>query len=242
LRTKLLVLASDVCRDIKIDADLFVTEARQRSRLAKRMAVPTCTLVETVVRLLRVGNDKASRHAREGWPDTDKKTYRDAGRRLKKRHLRGPVRRVRNKLGAHLDPDAIGDGDLVLRTDDLLAAIGDSLVVLMLAMNLPSPFFAWIRSLGPSEDSTGLIVETMFSYPVTVRWITDHEGHVKDVGSMHVAADPRHDIQRHVLIGTAAYNSMVKAAGSSLPVICTTPTEESRDAEQHEMVLLVRRR
>jgi hypothetical protein len=74
--------------------------------------------------------------------------------------------------------------------DDVLAVVGDSLLLLLLGSNYPSHKFSWIRSVGSTPDGKFRIVETMFSYPVALRWVTDVDGRVVDVGRLLLAADP----------------------------------------------------
>ena len=72
----------------------------------------------------------------------------------------------------------------------------------------------------------------MFSYPLCVRWITDLDGHVKDVGPLMLAADPRHEVQTQIMETVSSYNTMVKAVKSGLPQIYTTPTDELRKVDR----------
>jgi hypothetical protein len=80
--------------------------------------------------------------------------------------------------------------------------------------------------------SAASIVETMFDYPVLVRWLTDADGHVRDVGMIQLAADPRHEFQKHVLAAMDSYNEMVTAVGSPQPRLWITPTESLIEAER----------
>ena len=149
-RTKLLTLGAEACRDVTFHAERVFSDAAQR-RAIRAVIVPTCNLMDTTIQLVAEFNDTESRKMREAWPENDQVTYREAARRLKKKHSTGPVRVARNKMLAHLDPDVYekpADVDL----DDILGALRDSLVVLLLAMNHKSHSFAWIRRVGTTAD------------------------------------------------------------------------------------------
>ncbi len=226
--TKLLVLGVEACRDVLFYLNQFL-EPKTRRRAMNRMAVPICSLIDIVVQLLAATNNEQDRHIRESsWPHSDCNTYLEVARRLKKRKNHSQLRRVRNKLAAHLDGDVFTESSLRLNPDDVLAPLGDCLVLLMLSINYPSEWFFWIRPVGILEDEKRLVVETMYSYPLCVRWIADLEGHVKDVDSMKIAADPRHELQVPIIEAVASYNSMVKAVNSDLPTIYTIQTQDLR--------------
>jgi hypothetical protein len=224
--TRQLVLGAEACRDVLFYLNQFL-ESKTRRRAMNRMAVPICSLIDVVVKLLADTNSEQSRHIREStWPRGDRDTYQILARRLKRMKDRGPVRRVRNKLAAHLDADVFVEKSPQLKPEDILSPLGDCVVLLMLSMNYSSEWFSWIRPVGILEDGKHLAVETMYSYPLCIRWITDMEGHVKDIGSMVIAADPRHELQKQFMETVASYNCMVKAVNSALPTIYTFPTDE----------------
>lgn len=230
-RTSLIVLGGEACRDLVFHAPTFA-ESETRRRAMKSLVVSVCNLMDVTSGLLTEFNDEASRSHRRAWPRADQDTYTSVGRRLRKQRLRGPVRRVRDKLGAHLDPTAFAEKNLRLRETDLLGAMGDALVLLMLSLNHPARSFAWIRWLAQSTDGQHTLVETMFDYPACVCWVTDREGHVKEVGPVRTAEDPRWQIQEHIRAATATYNEMVGLADVSLPLIRITWTEDLLRAEQ----------
>jgi len=232
--TKQLVLGMEACRDVLFYLNQFM-DSRTRKRAMNRMAVPICTLMDIVVRLLTITNNEKSRTVRESsWPSSDRDTYLTVARRLKKMKNYKSIRRVRNKLAAHLDADVFVERTLQLKPDDVLAPLGDCVVLLTLSINYPSEWFCWIRPVGILEDRKHLAVETMYSYPLCVRWITDLEGHVKDFDSMIFAADPRHELQEPIMETVASYNNMVKAVKSELPPIYTIPTKDLPKGGQGE--------
>jgi len=220
-RTRHLVLGVEACRDVLFYLTQFI-EPKTRRRAMNRMAVPICSLIDVVVKLLADTNSEHLHHLRESsWPQGDCDTYHTVARRLKKKQHRSPIRRVRNKVAAHLDTDAFVDRIPRLKPDDVLAPLGDCVVLLMLSTNYPSEWFCWIRPVGILEDGKHLAVETMYSYPFCVRWITDMEGHVKDIVSTVLAADPRHELREQIMKTVGGYNCMVKIVNSKLPTIWT---------------------
>jgi hypothetical protein len=235
LRTKQLVLGGEACRDVLFYLNQFL-DPNTRRRSMNRLAVPLCNLMDVVAKLLAELNDKESHQIRKSsWPLQDRDTYQELAKRIKKMRFRSPVRHVRNKLAAHLDPVAFVERTPRLNPDDVLRPLGDSVVLLMLSMNYPSHWFCWIRHIGVLEDGKHCAVETMFSYPLCVRWITDLDGHVKDVGPLVLAADPRHEVMAQIMEAISGYNSMVKAVNSGLPQIYTIPKDELRKAEQEAL-------
>lgn len=230
--TRQLVLGAEACRDVLFYLNQFLEPKTQR-RTMNRMAVPICSLIDVVVKLLSCTNTEQSRDIRESsWPCGDRDTYHTLARRLKKMKNHSSLRRVRNKLAAHLDTDVFVERTLRLKPDDVLAPLGDCVVLLMLSINYPSEWFCWIRPVGLLEDRKHFVVDTMYSYPLCVRWITDLEGHVKDIESMVLAADPRHELQEPIMETVAGYNSMIKAVNSGLPPIYIIPTDELRKGGQ----------
>jgi hypothetical protein len=120
--------------------------------------------------------------------------------------------------------------------DDVLAVIGDSLALLLLAANYPSHRFSWIRSLGSTPDGSLRVVETMFSYPVALRWLTDADGRVVDVGHLLLAVDPRHEIRAASLALASAYNKMTSLPGVEAPMMSITYYDQN--IEQCEQIRL----
>ncbi|HXK16831.1 MAG TPA: hypothetical protein VNG33_03420, partial [Polyangiaceae bacterium] len=180
-RTSLLALAGEACRDVEHHANaVLAAPVLERGRALRAMTVPACTLMDVTRQLLAALNGPEQRTMRSKWPQGDQLAYRDAVRRLKKL-VTGPVREARNKLGAHLDTAAYALR-VVVNLDDVLEVLRESLLLLLLALNHDSRSFSWIRPLGQSEDGTRCVVETMFSYPVAARWLTDADGRVLDVG------------------------------------------------------------
>jgi hypothetical protein len=228
-RTKQLVLGVEACRDVLFYLDQYL-EPKTRKRAMHRMTIPICSLIDVIKKLLAVTNDPQSRHIRESsWPSSDLETYTKLTRRLKKINGQTPIRRVRNQLSAHLDPDIFVKKAPSLKPDDILVPLGDCIVLLMLSINYPSEWFQWIRPIGILEDKKHLAVETMYSYPICVRWITDLEGHIKDVGSVVLAADPRHELQEQLIETVSSYNKMIEIGSDQLSPIYTIPTDELRN-------------
>lgn len=234
-RTKQLVLGVEACRDVLFYLNQYL-EPKTRKRAMNRMAVPICSLIDVVRKLLALTNDPQSRHIRESsWPSSDFETYKKLTRRIKKINGQTPIRRVRNQLAAHLDSEIFVKKTPSLKPDDILVPLGDCIVLLMLSINYPSEWFQWIRPIGILEDKKHLAVETMYSYPICVRWITDLEGHVKDVGSVILAADPRHEFQEQIIETVSSYNKMIETGSSTLSPIYTIPTDELRKSEKNDI-------
>ena len=229
--TKQLILGVEACRDILFYLNQFF-EPTTRKRAMNRMAVPICSLIDVTRKLLAVTNDQRSRHIRESsWLSSDYETYKTLTKRLKKINGNSPVRRVRNTLAAHLDSNVFVDKKPSLKPDDILVPLGDCIILLMLSINYPSEYFQWIRHVGIYEDEKCLVVETMYSYPICVRWITDFDGYVKDIGSIVLAADPRHELQEQINETVSNYNSMIKAVNSKLLPIYIILTDELRKTQ-----------
>jgi hypothetical protein len=223
-RTRYLALASEACRDlVHHSGSVLAAAAWDRGRSLRALTVPACSLMDVTSQLVSTLNESEQRAMRAEWPAHDQETYLKAGRRLKK-HLGGSVRTARNKVGAHLDSGAY-ESPVKLTLDDLLAGIGDCLLLLLLALNHKSHSFAWIRPLGSTLDGERRVVETMFSYPVALRWLTDSNGRVLDVGFLQLAADPRIEIQDIVLSAATTYNQLAQLEGSSAPQIWATSRE-----------------
>jgi hypothetical protein len=213
--SRLLLFGTEPCRDIVFHLDKFMN-AQDRRRAIKAMTIPICTLMDIVGDLLSLLNSQEARRERERWLPGDIATYRDLSRRLRKRHMRGPVREFRNKLGAHVDETVIQSRIPLPSSADILSAYGDSLVLLVLSTNYPSDFFGWIRP-GCGSPGPGLAsVQTMFSYPLCVEWHVDHNGCVHSVGPLTLAADPRHEIRKYIFEGIKAYNRMADESNCGL--------------------------
>ncbi|MBN3003459.1 hypothetical protein JW897_06885 [Chromobacterium alkanivorans] len=217
-RTGMLVLAAEACRDVLFYSERLI-DSKTRRRAMRGVTVPVCKLMDVTALLISRMNDKTSRDARAQWPNTDQKTYHEVAKHLKKKRLQGPVRWVRNKIAAHLDAEAFTAGTDYLKLDDILGAFGDCVILLTLSMNYPSSWFSWIRALGTSPDGQQHIVETMFEYPICVRWITDLDGHPIALSKVILAEDPRHGLQAQMSEALNAYNELVRVTGTQLPLI-----------------------
>lgn len=218
-----IVLGAEACKEIVFQAER-IREPHRRGRVLKDMCIPVCSLMDVLQSLMHGFNKPDWCLAREAWPKHDQDAYLIIGRRLRRTHMTGPVRKVRHALGAHLDLKA-AHGGLRIPTDDLLGALGDSLIVLMLMLHHPGAF-RWIRPIATVESESVRIVDTMDSYPLCLRWITDMHGRVKDVGNVRLADDPLHELEPHVVEATESYNMMVRELRSSLRTISFIPTSE----------------
>lgn len=231
-RARCFVLADQACRDLVDHGEQFIASPEQRSRVAKRMTIATCNLMDLVYKQLIPEDNKPDARAHRGtWPRVDQTTYREVAKRLRVQRIHGPVRQIRNKLTAHLDVEAVDNGGLRLKTEDLLGAIGDSLVLLAFGMRQPASAFAWIRGIARSTDGSQHAVETMFDYPICVRWITDAEGHVKHVEGVRFAEDPRHELTERILAAAEMHNRMADAIDSDILRIWWRDTEQVRAEE-----------
>lgn len=234
-RTGMLVLAAEACRDVTFFSERLI-DSKNRRRAMRAVTVPVCKLMDVTALLVSRMNDKISRDYRAQWPNADQKTYHDVAKRLKKSRLQGPVRWVRNKIGAHLDSEAFTVGTEYLKLDDILGAFGDCVVLLTLSMNYPSSWFSWIRALGTSPDGQLHIVETMFEYPLCVRWLTNLDGQPIALSKAMLAEDPRHELQGQMIETANAYNEWVRATGSQLPLIAINPSIGAADSAQNSSV------
>lgn len=234
--TKQLILSIEACRDVLFYLNQYL-EPKTRKRAMNRMAVPICSLIDVVRKLLALTNDPESRHVREfSWPSSDFETYKKLTKRLKKINGQAPIRRIRNQLAAHLDSEIFVKKTPSLKPDDILVPLGDCIVLLMLSINYPSEWFQWIRPIGILEDKQHLAVETMYSYPICVRWITNLEGHVKDVESVILATDPRHELQEQIIKTVSGYNKMIETGSCTLSPIYTIPTDELHKSEKNNLI------
>lgn len=225
--TKRLVLAWEACRDINALASSIAPGAAAR-RLLKQLTVPICSLMDQVDRLMTMLNTPDSRAERAQWPRADERLYLEHGRALRKHHKNGPVRVVRHKLGAHLDCDAIGTVQEKLRAKEVLPVLDVAAVLYHLILKHERAF-VWIR---PVHDPRGHAVETFFSYPVCVRWLTDDDGRVLDVGNVQLAEDPKRMLVEEALAAARTYNSLVERTGAGLRLIVFRETSGLLREEQ----------
>lgn len=213
-RSQLLVLGGEACRELIFQAER-IKDKNSRNRVIKSMTVPLCSLMDQIHQLMTLLNDEESRTIRSEWPRHDRQTYKDIGRQFRKKRFNGPVRKVRNKLAAHLDSNVFTDQEIRhFSFEEFLKALGDSLILMNLIVNHPN-IFSWIRWMGSSEKEDFHIVETFFGYPICVRWVTDVEGKVIDVGLLQLADDPRFQIQEYVIQAIKVYNDLVDELGLS---------------------------
>ena len=239
-RTSFLVLGAEACREIVFTSQRFEEKA-SRSRIMKNLTVPVSSLMDVVLGLHASLGDEESRSARSTWSEADQATFTKTARCLRKVHAQGPVRKTRHKLGAHLDPGIFGEGQKPLKSEDLLLAMGNALILYGLLLNHQAHAFSWIRSAGSSTDGSRLFVETMIDYPACVRWITDTDGRVLDVATITIAADPRLEIQEQIHATIRVYNYLIRATGTQLPQIgWKDPPKPEKTGDTKELVMNVR--
>jgi hypothetical protein len=226
LRTRLLVLGEEACREISFELERF-HEVHARKRILKNLSIPICSLMDVVVELQKSLNEESCRETRLSWPISDQNSFVQLGRKIKRAHQQGPVRRIlRNKIAAHLDPEAFDLDDLNPNPKLLLEALGDALIILMLSFNHKAYAFSWIRPVASLDEGRKLLVDTMFDYPIALRWVTDVEGNVLDVAKVLLAADPRQSVQESVLGALHGYNFLVQQTGAELPEMYIRPTSD----------------
>jgi hypothetical protein len=226
--SRLLLFATEPCRDVVFHSSKYSND-HERRRTMKAMTVPICTLMDIVHELLSFLNSQEARQERDAWSPADQATYLNLARRLRRKHMRGPVRVFRNKLSAHLDGTVLQERIPLPSPAELLEAYGDCLVILLLSTNYPSSFFSWIR---PGSDCPGpglISIQTMFSYPLCVEWHVDNDGRVKAVGTLVLAADPRHEIRQYFLESIVAYNQMAAQSDCGLNQIVQTERSVQSD-------------
>lgn len=218
-----MVLAGEACRDIRFHFEQFAA-ASDRARAVKTLSVPVCALMDVVSQLLKFGNDTAARLHRKSWLTMDQATYNRTQRSFHKLRFNGPVRQLRNKLGAHLDRE-IFRMPMRASESDLICAIGDSVVLLNLSLNYPAKFFGWIRALGTTPDGDD-VIEIMNDYPIGVRLVVGADGRVRDVLGAFVAADPRHQLRVAHLDAIHVHNAIIDVTKSDRPKIWFRPSYE----------------
>lgn len=217
--TQLLVAGTEACRDITLLAP-SVLDARTRRRALKMLTVPVCSLMDVVHKALGLLNAPTPTRYRGRWPATDQTTYSQCWKRLRKQHTRGPTRRMRDMLAAHVDPSAFSAVGPSIDADAVLGAMGDSLALLLLSLNHPGSF-SWFRRL-ESVDPEHQVVELMQCYPLCISWVVDPSGHVTDVLRARLAEDPLRLVQAEVHSALGTYNQMVTTVASKLPVLTAT--------------------
>lgn len=232
MRIGLLVLGGEACRELLFQAERF-NENAHRQRVIKSMSVPLCSLMDQIHKLMGLLNNERSVQIRNSWPLHDQENYKNIARQFRKKRFNGPVRQVRNKLAAHLDQEVIGNSQYRLRIEDFLLALGDSLILFMLIIN-HHYIFAWIRWIGSSESEGLHIVETLFEYPVCIRWTTDNEGRVTDTGLFQLAEDPRWEIRSYAIKAIEKFNEMVDESRVKVPKIWVNPSADLRTAEKQD--------
>jgi len=233
-RSKSLLLATEACRDLDLCASQFVDRPDDRRRVAKQMTVPAINLVEKVLDLLAMNNDPSMREYRSTWPDHDQQAYTRAGRRMKKAS-KGPVRQVRRKLAAHIDPEEAITAATALSTTSILEAIGDALLLLCLSFNYPARYFTWIRPVDSRAGDSHRFVQLLCDYPLAPIWRTDLAGNAEEIVAIFVATDPRRELQSAVLGTITAYNEMVRSDGTGLPVLGIAPPRPARPDGQDRL-------
>lgn len=209
LATTYLVLAAEACQDLIHVAATF-RRGRAERRVLKQMTVPMCSLMDQLQKLFALVNTPEGRAERDAWDPAHQASFTTAARELRKRHLDGPVRTVRNKLGAHLDAEALGSTQAKIRPEELLPALGASIVLLSELLKHRDPY-AWIR---PVADPRGRAVETFYTYPLCARWLTDEDGHATALAGLFVATDPRDHIRGTAAEAAASYNQLVERTGA----------------------------
>lgn len=225
--SKKLILSIEACKDIMFYFNELLEE-KTRKRAMKRMSVPICSLIDLsrIIIALANKNKDAREHRDSSWPEKDKTIYKKLSKRINKMNSTTPIRKIRNKQAAHLDSDIFHENPIRFKYEDILEPLGDCIVILMLSTNYPSDFFHWIRCIGESKDKMYDIVETMYSYPLSVQLFLDKSGHVVDVNSVNLSSDPRHEVRDEIVNIIGFYNKIIKLTMSNLSEIYVTPTEE----------------
>lgn len=212
-----LLLCVEACKAIVFQAQLFKNE-EFRDRSIRAMTVPLCSLMDETHKLTNsLDKDEESRKERRQWSPDNQKTYKNIGKKFRKKRISGPVREIRNKVAAHLDREII-NRKYQLALEDFLFALGDTLILLMLSTNHRNKF-SWIRWISSSQDNTIHIVETLFEYPLCVRWTTNSEGKPVDVGYPQLVDDPQKYVRDQVAEAIKIFNEMVTISQSSVPTI-----------------------
>lgn len=226
--SRLLVLCGEACRDLIFQAERFKDKV-SRNRTIKAMTVPLCSLMDNINRLITLLNhDDRAKKIRFKWPEHDIKNYKNIGKQLRKKHLHSPVRKIRNKLAAHLDQDIFIEQKIQLSLEIFLEALGDSLILMNLLIN-HADTFTWIRWIETSEEEKFQLCETFYGFPICTRWVTDLEGKVIDIDILQLADDPRFEIQEDLIEAVKMYNTLVdqsKLSGSQVSKIWIKPSTD----------------
>jgi hypothetical protein len=218
-RTRLLVACLLACKDITtIGRALNHAMPWQGRREIALLTTPLVSLCDNIKLLYDALGPAGGERA--AWSPKDTQLYYNAGRRLKK-HRDGPIRKIRNKMGAHHDLEMLKEGGTttVPSADAILPALGDSLVVLLLALNYER-IYTWRRR--PSNAAADE-AEIMTQYPLAARVKLSSGGTVQSVigpvDSAVIATDPRHEAYDTAMSAVEVYNLLASKAQPSHPTI-----------------------
>jgi len=169
------------------------------------LATPVISLADNTVAL----HASSGRQDTSRWPSTDRDNLREWGRSLRRR-ANGPLRRLRNTLSAHHDPDSFGAravsvpevGPLVME------AIPEALCILILLLK-HEDLFAWSRHpVGERED----IVQMHGANPFAAPTFRVENGQVVELLKLTLTSDPKEEAREQVQQALDAYNYTAQRA------------------------------
>jgi len=160
---------------------------------------------------------------RSHWPEHDRLAFINVSRSLRKRMK--TLERVRSRIGAHCDADVLAGRAPVppVSPGVILAPLGESLSVLVLALNHAATFH-YIRQPYPDRPNE---VQLMVEYPFATLFRVDG-GRVKKVLAIQIAADPRGEAVEITKLAVGFYNALARLVQPPLPVIVLTPFEDEQ--------------
>lgn len=211
-RTRLLVACLLACKDIcLIGATLDIANPRQARRSIALITTPLVSLCDNTKSLYDALGASSAERERASWPEADKTLYVETGRRLKK-HRDGPIRKIRNMMGAHHNIDEMLKEQRAVPAPSLetvLPPLADSLLMLVFALNYRR-VYTWRRhphGAGPDE------VEILTEYPIAMKFKLGPDGAIQfSTGTATIAVDPRHHADTIVRRAIAVYNQFAEMA------------------------------
>lgn len=183
-----------------------VNRHASNARMLGLLTIPVVSLAENVLGLRR----HLGREDRSKWPEAKRDELRDSARALE-RLLQGRLRQYRNRRAAHHDPDFVAD---VRHTPtqpslELIAEpLGLAIVVLGLLFNHDG-VFVWNRYPDPSAPD--LVEQTTVTGPMSIRFKVI-DGEVRELLSIALATDPRHEAFETLVRAATAYNRLIEGS------------------------------
>jgi hypothetical protein len=176
------------------------------------LTTPVLSLVEHAVALHKFLGKLNHQH----WPEHDLQNFTGTARKLRKQND-GPLPRLRNKLGAHHDVDALHPSSEVPHATAglVLLPLGNALLYLILALNHEATFAYYRRPDLSRPQEIQVIVE----YPLATTLVLDPDGLPVAAVEFRMATDPRHESSGIVKAAIELYNEAARKTESDVPLI-----------------------